>query len=238
MIPNLHLAVASEVATMVYLRSMGIPVPEVYGYSARKDNEAGTEFIFTEFMEGKNVAEVLDELGERDVIGILKQVVDLEKRMMEINFPAGGSLYFAEDLENVPGRVSGPIKGIPLEDKQFCLGPETSYPLWFGRRSQLDVDRGPCMSYLFFIVGHHRLLMSNSRCNSRRSHHKRGREGTRLLAPIRSPIAAFPLHQEGNVQVRAPATLISHPEPQKISPHCTVSPRQCVTLQQFLHPPS
>ena len=93
---------------MVYLRSMGIPVPEVYGYSASRDNEAGTEFIFTEFMEGKNMAEVLDEMGERDVIGILKQVVDLEKKMMEITFPAGGSLYFAEDLENVPGRVSGP----------------------------------------------------------------------------------------------------------------------------------
>ena len=148
-IPNLYLAVASEVATMVYLRFMGIPVPEVYGYSARKDNGAGTEFIFTEFMEGKSVAEVLDEVGERDVIGILKQVVDLEKKMMEITFPAGGSLYFAEDLENVPGRASGPIKGIPLQDKQFCVGPETSYPLWFGRRSQLDVDRGPCMSYLF-----------------------------------------------------------------------------------------
>jgi len=58
-----------------------------------------TEFIFMEFMEGKNVAEILDELGERDVIGILKQVVDLEKRMMEITFPAGGSLYHQEIRE-------------------------------------------------------------------------------------------------------------------------------------------
>lgn len=88
------------------------------------------------------MAEILDQLGERDVLGILKQVVDLEKRTMEIIFPAGGSLYFAEDLENVPG-VSGPIKGIPPEDMQFCVGPETSCPVWFGRRSQLDVDRGP-----------------------------------------------------------------------------------------------
>ena len=147
---NLYLAVASEAATLVYLRSMGIPVPEVYGYSATNDNEAGTEFIFMEFMGDSNGAEVWDGLEEKDVISILEQVVQLEKRIMGITFPAGGSLYFAEDLENAPKGVSGPTKGIPLKDKQFCIGPETSRPLWFGRRSRLDVDRGPCKLFLSF----------------------------------------------------------------------------------------
>lgn len=56
--PNWYLAVAGEVAAMVYLRSMGIPVLEVSGYSASKNNEVGTEFISIEFMEGgKNVAD-------------------------------------------------------------------------------------------------------------------------------------------------------------------------------------
>jgi len=100
-----------------------------------------------EFMEGKNVAEILDELGERDVIGILKQVVDLEKRMMEITFPAGGSLYFAEDLENVPGCVSGPIKGIPPKTSSFASVRRQA--IRCGLDGGLDVDRGPCMSYLF-----------------------------------------------------------------------------------------
>ena len=34
--------------------------------------------------------------------------------------------------------------GILLEDARFCVGPDTGLPLWYGRRSQLDVDRGPC----------------------------------------------------------------------------------------------
>ena len=147
---NLYLALASEAATLVYLRSMGIPVPEVYGYSATSDNEAGTEFIFMAFMGDSNGAEVWDELEEKDVISILEQVVQLEKIIMGITFPAGGSLYFAEDLENAPKGVSGPTKGIPLKDKQFCIGPETSRPLWFGRRSRLDVERGPCKLFLSF----------------------------------------------------------------------------------------
>lgn len=149
-VPNVYHAVASEAATLLYLRSVGLPVPEVYGYSATSDNEAGTEFIFMELMEGSNVAGVWDELEEKDIIAILEQVVELEKRMMGITFPAGGSLYFAEDLENVPGSVSRPTKGTPLKDKQFCIGPETSRPLWFGRRSRLDVDRGPCEPFLSF----------------------------------------------------------------------------------------
>jgi len=33
--------------------------------------------------------------------------------------------------------------GIPLEDDRFRVGPDIRLSLWYGRRSQLDVDRGP-----------------------------------------------------------------------------------------------
>ncbi|KIY45791.1 hypothetical protein FISHEDRAFT_66846 [Fistulina hepatica ATCC 64428] len=45
-----YYAVASEVATMEFLRSSGLPVPQVYGYSPASDNAAKTEYIFMEFM--------------------------------------------------------------------------------------------------------------------------------------------------------------------------------------------
>ncbi|KAG6888801.1 hypothetical protein C0995_005821 [Termitomyces sp. Mi166 len=57
---------------------------------------------------------------------------------MSIAFPAGGNLYYAKDLKKVAGRP-----GIPLEDKRFCVGPDTRLSLWYGGRSQIDVDRGP-----------------------------------------------------------------------------------------------
>ncbi|KAK0466503.1 protein kinase subdomain-containing protein PKL CAK Fmp29 [Armillaria novae-zelandiae] len=106
-----YFAVASEVATLAFLRSVGLPTPEVYGYSPTPDNAAGTEYIFMQF-----------------------------SKMMSMAFPAGGSLYFTDDLASAPGPTR---PGIALKDKRFCVGPETSLPLWYGRRSQLDVDRGP-----------------------------------------------------------------------------------------------
>lgn len=45
-----NFAVASEVATMAFLRSSGLPIPEVYGYSPTPNNAAGTEYIFMEFV--------------------------------------------------------------------------------------------------------------------------------------------------------------------------------------------
>lgn len=62
-------------------------------------------------------------------------------------FPAGGSLYYAKDLEKVAGRP-----GTLLEDERFCVGSDTRLPLWFGRRSQLDVDRGPCRQLFAFFI--------------------------------------------------------------------------------------
>ncbi|KAK0482281.1 protein kinase subdomain-containing protein PKL CAK Fmp29, partial [Armillaria novae-zelandiae] len=139
-----YFAVASEVATLAFLRSVGLPTPEVYGYSPTPDNAAGTEYIFMQFVEGTNLTDVLSDLGEGDIISILRQLAQLESKMMSMAFPAGGSLYFTDDLANVAGSASGPTRpGIALKDKRFCVGPETSLPLWYGRRSQLDVDQGP-----------------------------------------------------------------------------------------------
>jgi len=137
-----YYTIASEVATMALLRSYGLPIPKVYGYSPAPDNAAETEYIFMEFVRGIKLSRVWFDLGERGIISILRQLAQLESKMMSVSFPAGGSLYYAQDLEKVAG---GP--GIPLEDDRFCVGPDVRLPLWYGRRSQLDVDRGPCRSH-------------------------------------------------------------------------------------------
>jgi aminoglycoside phosphotransferase (APT) family kinase protein len=138
--------VASEVATMDFLRSSGLPIPNVYGYSPTSDNAAGTEYIFMEFVNGMNLSDIWFDLGEQEIISVVQQLVELEAKMMSVCFPAGGSLYYAHDLERVAGRP-----GIPLKDDRFCIGPDVRLPLWYGRRSQPDVDRGPCMSLSSFF---------------------------------------------------------------------------------------
>jgi len=132
-------AIASEAATMRFLRSSGLPVPEVYDYSPSSDNAAETEYIFMEFMRGTELSDVWLELEEPDIASVLRQLAQLESRMMSIPFPAGGSLYYTKDLETVGGRT-----GIPLNDERFCVGPDCRLHMWYGRRSQLHVDRGPC----------------------------------------------------------------------------------------------
>ena len=46
-------AVASEAATLTFLRSKGIPVPKVYGCSSKTYNSAQTEYMFLEYSPGK-----------------------------------------------------------------------------------------------------------------------------------------------------------------------------------------
>lgn len=92
-----------------------------------------------EFIQGTLLSDIWSDLGEDELISISSQLAKLKSKMMSMVFPAGGSLYYTKDLEKVTERL-----GIPLKDKSFCVGPDTSLPLWYGRRLQLDVDRGPC----------------------------------------------------------------------------------------------
>ncbi len=141
-----YYTVASEAATMKFLCSSGLPVPQVYGYSPESENVAKTEYIFMEFMRGMKLSDVWPELGESDIVSILCQHAQLESQMMSISFPAGGSLYYAHDLEKVARGAAIPLKG-----ERFCVGPDTNLPMWYGRQSQLDVDRRPCTSLSAFF---------------------------------------------------------------------------------------
>lgn len=88
------------------------------------------------------LSEVCPSLRDEEVISVVRQLTQLESQMISLPFPAGGSLYFTEDLEKVAKGL-----GVPLEDKRFCVGPDTKLALWFGRRAELDVNRGPCMPF-------------------------------------------------------------------------------------------
>ena len=151
-------AVASEVATMDFLRSSGLPTPSVYGYSPTSDNVAETEYIFMEFVDGTKLSDIWFDLGEREIESVMRQLVQLEAKMMSVSFPAGGSLYYTQDLERMAGKP-----GILLKDERFCIGPDVRLPLWYGRRSLLDVDRGPCTSLSAFVLRYSFELTDNSR---------------------------------------------------------------------------
>ena len=175
-------AYASEVATMDFLRSKGLPIAEIYAYSFTSENEAGTEYILMEYMEGIDLSEVWFNLEKDDIDSFMDQLAKFESIMMSISFPAGGSIYYARDLKQLSGSVGIPIEGedqdisldeqigsisleeenegisldeqakrIPLQKERFCVGPDVSIPLWYGRREEMDAFRGPCMSHFSYV---------------------------------------------------------------------------------------
>ncbi|KAG6829928.1 hypothetical protein H0H87_009786 [Tephrocybe sp. NHM501043] len=103
-------ALASEVATMDFLRSKGLPIPKVYAYSFMSDNEA-----MTEYSNG-----IWFDLKEDQIISFMDQLAKFESIMMSISFPAGGSICYAKDLKELSGN-----EGITLnENIEFCIGPD------------------------------------------------------------------------------------------------------------------
>lgn len=140
------LAVASEAATLDYLRSHDIPVPKLYGYSTTAENAVGTEYLFMEFVHGTNLGDIWFDLPEKARIHVVTKLVELELRLVALQFPASGSLYYQKDVQI----LELGIDGIPLAatdggtQSEFCVGPELTLGLWYGKRLSLRVDRGPC----------------------------------------------------------------------------------------------
>ncbi|KAJ7066369.1 kinase-like domain-containing protein [Mycena amicta] len=138
---------ASEVATMHFLRSKGLPIPKVHGYSFTEKNESGTEYILMEYVEGTDLRQIWFGLKEDGIISLVDQLAKIESTVMSISFPAGGSIYYARDLKELSGDEGIPLEqeneSISLDKERFCMGPDVSRPLWHGRRERLDVFRGP-----------------------------------------------------------------------------------------------
>ncbi|KAF2083964.1 hypothetical protein K490DRAFT_76144 [Saccharata proteae CBS 121410] len=137
-----HLVIASEVATMDFLRSHGLPVPQVYSYSAISENAAGTEYIFMELIRGTNLGDVWFDLSEKARITVVTKLAELESRLFALDFPATGSLYYTHDLQTGSRKVKVPIASA-TRNSDFCVGPDTRLGLWHGKRADIQIDRGP-----------------------------------------------------------------------------------------------
>lgn len=137
------LVVASEVATMDFLRSHGVPVPKIYGYSTTSENAAGTEYIFMELIRGTNLGDIWFDMSEKARITIITKLVKLESRLFALRFPVSGSLYYTKDLQTRSNKVDI-TTAYSARESRFCIGPDTTFGLWYGKRLGLQVYRGPC----------------------------------------------------------------------------------------------
>ncbi|KAE8150844.1 serine/threonine protein kinase [Aspergillus avenaceus] len=138
-------ATASEVATLTFLRSKGIPVPKVYGWSSTTDNPVGVEYIIMEQAPGVGADTRWFHNTKHQKHALVTGIIDIEKKIFNIPFGAVGSLYFKSDLSP---DLQGPLyeAGTPDEagdSKTYCIGPIADYMFWYGKRAELELDRGP-----------------------------------------------------------------------------------------------
>lgn len=138
-----HYTIASEVATMDFVRLHGVPVPKIYTYAATSQNPVGSEYIIMEKVAGKDLGEVWFDMTSKQRLELVTQVVDMETLLFSLDLPANGSIFYKRDLpielESVEIPGTGELDG-------FCIGPDVQLRWWYQERAQLPIYRRPCKS--------------------------------------------------------------------------------------------
>jgi hypothetical protein len=106
-----------------------------------------------DLIHGHNLGDIWFDLGEKARIAVVTKLVELESRLFALQFPTSGSLYYPEDLWADTESVVVPAGPASEGERRFCIGPETTLKLWYGRRQYLQVDRGPC-NYGHRVLAH------------------------------------------------------------------------------------
>ena len=104
---------------MEYLRLNQIRVPRVYGWSSTTSNTVGAEYIIMEKLDGITVGDVWYTLSFKERYKVVEQIVQLEKRLLLLQLPANGSIYFPHDLGEHERSQSFLLS---VQGHEFCIG--------------------------------------------------------------------------------------------------------------------
>lgn len=142
--------IASEVATMEFLRIHGIPIPKILDWSSSASNQLGSEYIIMERVSGRELADTWCMMTFQERMAVIKKIVDIERLLFGIQFPASGSLFFKNSLDPDVECIDMPEISSLNDSSRFCIGPSTEYLWWYQKRNELAANRGPCRNpYLY-----------------------------------------------------------------------------------------
>ncbi|KAI9703932.1 MAG: hypothetical protein M1820_005714 [Bogoriella megaspora] len=139
-----YLTTASEVATMDFVRNVfDAPAPHVYCWNSRASSHpVGAEFIIMEKAEGVPLSQVSDSMKLPQKLQVLLAMTRLQKQWLRISFSHHGGLYYAKDVQPLPGSHYI-VDGKAVRDSKFTIGPATSRDWMDAGRNTLNVQRGP-----------------------------------------------------------------------------------------------
>ncbi|KFY43429.1 hypothetical protein V494_01999 [Pseudogymnoascus sp. VKM F-4513 (FW-928)] len=93
-----HFTTESEVATLDFLQSKGIPVPCVYAWSSTNDNAVGTEYIIMEKAPGQPLEDRWFSLTKKESVHLVTSYIEIERKLFSLPIDAYGGLYYKENL--------------------------------------------------------------------------------------------------------------------------------------------
>jgi hypothetical protein len=99
-----------------------IPVPNVLDWSDDENNSTGTEYIIMEHFSGVQLHGKWPSMSTHQHMLYVKSLAGLVKEMVNLKFPAYGSLYFADAPIDPTSKIDF-IEG-------FCVGPYCGAPVW------------------------------------------------------------------------------------------------------------
>lgn len=136
--------VASEVATMEFLRLHGIPIPKIFDWSSTAETGVGSEYMIIERVPGRELDGSWYTMTPKDRMAAVEKIVHVERILFAIEFPASGSLFYADSIDDGMDRVEIKLSVDVKDTPKFCIGPSTEYLWWYQKRHELGVHGGPC----------------------------------------------------------------------------------------------
>lgn len=138
--------IASEVATMHFLQLHGIPVPQIFAWNSSAVNPVESEYVIMAKVQGKELDHTWYTMTLQERISMMESIVNLEKKLFQIQSPANGSIYHTTFLEPQEGIFKVPIETPGTNTDRYSIGPSTEYMWWYRNRDKVAVNGGPCAS--------------------------------------------------------------------------------------------
>lgn len=119
-----------------------IPIPKILDWSDDASNVIGSEYIIMEHAPGILLLEKWSTMDVGEQLGCMKAICYMLKEIINLDFPAYGSLYFAKTPYLPTSKL--------LLNREFCIGPHCGPLYWNCTVGQLryyhDVNpnQGPC----------------------------------------------------------------------------------------------
>ncbi|GIK05573.1 hypothetical protein Aspvir_009686 [Aspergillus viridinutans] len=127
---------------MDYARDIiGLPVPRVLSWSCDPSNPVGSEYIIMEKAKGTPLGDVWYQLPSPSKHKYIRQVVELEAKIVSVPFPGHGCIYYAQDLPTAYSKSQLSLGGD--DSKKFCIGPVVDPVFWSDGRAEMGLCWGP-----------------------------------------------------------------------------------------------